>query len=73
MVAKEKDMGVEVDETRRGWLIPRSWLLIHKEREVMRAKVCGVELTWFECKTTTYHFECNAGLTTMDVIARFPA
>ena len=46
---------------------------IHKEREVMRTQVCGVELTWFGCYTTTYHFECNAGLTTMDVIVGFPA
>ena len=58
---------------RRGWLIQRSWGLIHKEWEVMRAQAGGVELTWFGCNATTYHFECNARLTTMDVIVGFPA
>jgi len=50
----------------------KSWRLIHKEREVMWAQVDGVELTWLGCYTTTYHFECNARLTTMDVIVGFP-
>ena len=58
---------------RRGWLIQKSWGLIHKDRELMRTQVGGVEFTWVGCYTTTYHFECNAGLTTMGVIVGFPA
>ena len=61
-------MGVEVDETR---LVDTEELVVDTQGEGSDAD--SSMLTWFGCYTTTYHFGCNAGLTTMDVIVGFPA
>ena len=61
-------MCIEVDEKRR---VDAKELRVHTQGEgsdadsSMRSRA--------HCYTTTYHFECNAGLTTMDVIVGFPA